>query len=365
MSWRDDMRPASFRGVPFEVRRVDRPTGRRLSVEEFPERDDPGHQDLGVNRLGAIRIDGFVYGPDYMAARNALMDALETKGPGELVDPYYGRLWVSVGACEISESHDRGGVAEFRMEFFRRAEIERQVWREPVAAGAIAAASAAEATATDAATAADAALTGPRRAPTLAKILTDFTAIVTSLGRDIDEVIPPGSGTTVADLATALAETIQTFDDATRISGHVLAGLSASLPETVSSLLLAYERMIRLVGLRRATEIGTLAEYESADDAEAAQDRIVEAARAIEEVAGQPPEVLAELLTLRTVTVAVMTAQITTLPRLREIDIIEPTPAVVLAMDLYGDPDRAEEIVRRNAIANPGFVRGPITVLAS
>ena len=82
MSWRDDLRPASFRGVGFHVADHETPTGRRLVVEDFPERDTPGYQDMGKNWRDPIRLNAFVWGPDYMARRDALLDCVraETRG---------------------------------------------------------------------------------------------------------------------------------------------------------------------------------------------------------------------------------------------------------------------------------------------
>ena len=49
-SWREDLRPASFRGVPFLVDESHVVIGRRVVLHEYPLRDKPYAEDLGKNR---------------------------------------------------------------------------------------------------------------------------------------------------------------------------------------------------------------------------------------------------------------------------------------------------------------------------
>lgn len=45
--WRDRLRDASFRGVPFSVEDDEGSFGRRVQVHEYPNRDKPFTEDLG------------------------------------------------------------------------------------------------------------------------------------------------------------------------------------------------------------------------------------------------------------------------------------------------------------------------------
>ena len=47
MSWREKLRPASFRGVPFKVVDDKTPVGRRVVVHEYPRRDSSYPEDNG------------------------------------------------------------------------------------------------------------------------------------------------------------------------------------------------------------------------------------------------------------------------------------------------------------------------------
>jgi prophage DNA circulation protein len=61
-------------------------------------------------------LEAFVLGDDYMSKRDDLREAFETKGPGDLVHPYWGKLRVVVdGRVRISESPRDGGMARLSM----------------------------------------------------------------------------------------------------------------------------------------------------------------------------------------------------------------------------------------------------------
>lgn len=118
MSWREKLRPGSFRGVPFGVRSAPRTLGRRTAMHEFIQVDTPYIEDLGLLPR-VFSLSAFVIGADYMEKRDALIKALEEPGPGTLVHPYYGELIVSLnGPVSVREGNDVGlGMAEFALSF--------------------------------------------------------------------------------------------------------------------------------------------------------------------------------------------------------------------------------------------------------
>src|SRR6185437_9361631 len=118
MSWRDNLRPGSFRGVAFLIDTgVSTQIGRRGQLHEYPLRDLPWAEDLG-RRARRFAVNCLVIGSDYMTARDQLIAALEARGPGTLVHPYYGTMRVSVvDAVEVREDTKDGGVARFRIPF--------------------------------------------------------------------------------------------------------------------------------------------------------------------------------------------------------------------------------------------------------
>ena len=112
MTWRDEYQPGSFRGASFRTQGHERSGGRRTAIHELPARDEPVVEDLG-RRARQFRFDCHVIGADYRGQRDALIDALEQSGPGELVHPWFGRTMVSVLDYAVSEDTDEGGMARF------------------------------------------------------------------------------------------------------------------------------------------------------------------------------------------------------------------------------------------------------------
>ncbi|MEL6613298.1 MAG: DNA circularization N-terminal domain-containing protein, partial [Bacteroidota bacterium] len=116
MTWRDEILPASFRGVPFEVQGTSRRDGRRTVVLDIPGRDQPFVQDLGAARQTVV-LEALVIGDDYRARRDALLRAVQQPGQGELTHPHYGTKPASVVRADLTESTSEGGMARFTLEF--------------------------------------------------------------------------------------------------------------------------------------------------------------------------------------------------------------------------------------------------------
>lgn len=119
MTWREQLNAvrASFRGVPFHTAEASLAIGRRNVVHEYPQRDDSFVDDLG-RRARVFTVECYVIGEDYLAQRNALWQALEAPGPGELIHPRWGALWVAVqDTASIKETPREGGMARFTITF--------------------------------------------------------------------------------------------------------------------------------------------------------------------------------------------------------------------------------------------------------
>jgi len=114
--WRDRRQGASFRGVPFLLDTDSANVGRRTQVHEFPQRDQPFVEDLG-RRTREYKFSGFVAGDDCLSQRDKLLTALDTPGPGELVHPWFGRMTVTPGDCEVSHARNELGMVRFSLMF--------------------------------------------------------------------------------------------------------------------------------------------------------------------------------------------------------------------------------------------------------
>lgn len=91
----EQLLPASFRGVPFEVTSGSLRAGRRTVVHEYPQRDKPYVEDLG-KATRQITIEAFVVGDDYIARGTALLAEIEKPGSGALIHPWLGEMTVTV-----------------------------------------------------------------------------------------------------------------------------------------------------------------------------------------------------------------------------------------------------------------------------
>jgi prophage DNA circulation protein len=120
IAWLDQLRPASFRGMPFQVDSVEISAGNNLVVREYPFQDLPTVFAMG-KAAEEIKLSGYVIGPDYTTQRDELREQLEVRGVGALVLPTMGTLMVSVAAkYTIKEAPTtEGGIARFDISFVR------------------------------------------------------------------------------------------------------------------------------------------------------------------------------------------------------------------------------------------------------
>ena len=140
MTWREELLPASFRGVPFEVEGDSGSFGRRVQVHEYPQRDKPWTEDLG-RATRAFEITAFLIGPDYLQQRDDFIAALETEGPGILVHPWYGELTVNVkDLARVTHSRLNGGMCEIALSFVEAGELEFPAAADSLGAQALVAA---------------------------------------------------------------------------------------------------------------------------------------------------------------------------------------------------------------------------------
>lgn len=118
MSWRDKLRPASFRGVAFDTLESSFQGGRRGQHHEYPARDRGYVEDLGLTDH-RIRLEAILIGDDYMERRDELIAALEEPGAGELIHPFYDFIEVMVdpGGWTVTESTRRGRHCRIALSF--------------------------------------------------------------------------------------------------------------------------------------------------------------------------------------------------------------------------------------------------------
>lgn len=92
--FKSNLRPASFRGVSFEVSKTVLNVGRRVQVFEYPQRDVPFVEDLGKSAR-RVTITAFTTGTDYISRMKKVISMLEKEGSGRYVDPWLGAMEVT------------------------------------------------------------------------------------------------------------------------------------------------------------------------------------------------------------------------------------------------------------------------------
>lgn len=119
MGWRDRLRQASFRGVPFKVDGIGGKVGRRLAKYQYPYQEENFIDDLGRS-LEGFWLRGYVIGDDYMEQKDAIVSACSKEGPGTLVHPTLGTMTVRCEDLSFSETVDEGGMARLEFTFIEK-----------------------------------------------------------------------------------------------------------------------------------------------------------------------------------------------------------------------------------------------------
>lgn len=381
MSWRDDLRPASFRGVPFHATQTGGTFGRRVVEHEYPNRDVPYVEDMG-RAIRPITLTGFVLGPDYRAARDRLLAALETPGPGDLVHPWLGTLRVYARPGGYSESSDEGGIARFELSFIEAGQLAFPADEPDTQSAAVAAADTADEAAIAVAVAtvstdgpdfvlartvaevrrqiaaARAAVTGP-----LASGLSDIAAVT----RALDSIDPEAQlNAVLGDMQAAFRQVTSTslLRQLTALAGAAAPALTGSEADQQAALNeWAIERAFVRSALSATVAAAAATDWDVYDDAVALRDETADRITAEADLEDDPTA-YAALVDLRAALIADLTTRAADLARLRTVTPSAVTSTLELAQMLYADPSRAEEIAARNGIGHPGFAHGPLRVLS-
>jgi prophage DNA circulation protein len=383
-TWRDRLRPASFRGVPFFVDEASSEYGRRYQHHEYPQRDEPYAEDLG-RKQRRYQVTGYAIGPGYMGVRDRLLAACEQSGAGKLVHPYLGELQVVCDAIRLRERDEEGGICRFELAFAEPG--TRGMPRGRRARGA-----ALRAAGTTLARAAVRAFVGNTfrvqgfpdfvaeaaadnlrelatileglRGPTLptAPSLEFRRRVLELLAIAPDLVSPDVIGEATVAAIAAFAESVAVpiaLDGLEALQDVTFAGPpSTTTParrqqaENAESLeLLVHQGAVAAL----ATPVAAVP-MQTYEEFVAVRDRVVAVCdRAIEE-AITLDAVYDALDDVRAQCIAELRVRGATLQPLRRYTTAYPRPDLVLAQRLYQDPSRAEELARRAGAVHPAFL---------
>jgi prophage DNA circulation protein len=121
MNWLKRLQKASFRGVEFSVESAESTFTRRIATDVFPGTDNFYSEDVARNPSG-FNIEGFLVGSDYDLARDALVEACSQRSPGDLIHPNFGKLRVHCQSLSVHEHIDSGGYLKFTASFVESSE---------------------------------------------------------------------------------------------------------------------------------------------------------------------------------------------------------------------------------------------------
>lgn len=392
MAWRDELRPASFRGVEFFIDVSQKSLGRRAVLHEFPNRETPYTEDMGRVAEG-FEIEGHVLGDDYFEAKRNLERVFNKNGPGELIHPYYGSKFVQIGPVNFTEATRQGAILSFTAKFFEAGDNRFPKGVNDKAAVLEAA--------TDNA---------------LAEIKNEFDNNFSIAGL-------PGFAVDSARDAVALAQ--ETFDEVTKTFADIadataeLAFSTRNLVAEVNDLLQApsqlsqrlldsfslmedafsraeakanahsaffnfgdesdpvdgdtpirqaerknqdqFNNFMRRVAAVKSANTAQAGDYASFDDAEAAR---VEITAVIEEQIRESgdTELYQSLIDVNAALVEALPDVDADLPNVKEYKVEDTTASLLVAYDLFEDPDQEQDIIDRNDISHPGFIAAGTTL---
>ncbi|MCA8264795.1 DNA circularization protein [Burkholderia vietnamiensis] len=441
-SYFDQLRPASFRNIPFVSLGGSSSFGRRQQMHEYPKRDEPWVEDLGRGAR-RIRMLGFVIGDNVIAQRDVMIAACEAVGDGQLVHPTLGRRTVSLMDFRSVEHWERGRYFEFQFEF-----IEGGKRQYPTSEVATLESVLASVTGLNVAAAFDFARTAlseiSQGAAVLGKIVNtaigwysfandlvgdarnlfqtlfslpgDFgrffgSAAHVSFGRSPS--IPALSGASIqslieaatasrANVATAgavldsaarsfSASTVDNFTGAVqgvtsamiaatndpRDSVRLLAALATFSPANDTTISVIGTAMGVVEGactdLFRRSSIGAVAhasasyQPKSSDDAAQMRDFVTGLIDSEMAIAGDSSadQTYKALSALRAAVVADLNKRGAALSSIKTFDFAQPMPSLALAMRIYRDPTRADELVSEADPPHPAFMPTTFKALAN
>ena len=405
-TWRDQMLPASFRGIDFLIPQASVPVGMKVQLHEFPQRDEPFAEQLG-KQAQVHRLVCWIIGDDCFERRDKFMEAVQTPGAGELVHPWLGRMQVKAGEAELTHDFKQGGMAAFAVTFypdiplkFPAAKVNTQ---QQVVKASDSLLDSALARYKSAMAKVDQARLGLARLrnslsgvytviqqqfSTIVGVFTNLTGFVQSLMNSpdslsslfssyfsefsVDDYLGDDSGSSYRNsvaIATQQTEAVASIDTVSQAGGVDAAAASQATANLVQDALLVQVALIISEMPVASQPVSTVTvssveqqavqpivrqEVPVADDVIELRDNLNEAI--FQASLKADPEHYMVLNTLRQTIVKHLTAVAESGVRLVEITPPETLSALVLAYRRFGDATRESEVVQRNRLRHPGFV---------
>lgn len=380
--------------------------GRHAVSHEFPNRDKNYAEDIG--RKGSVfRINGHVLGDSYFFLRNGLIEAMEQDGPGILIHPYLGFKEVQPEGYTFRESTNEGRIAYFTLEFIEAGEpsfpvsviddITKFVTNAVVAVAQIQnafqlvfslarlpgfARETAVGIITEFAESIESGFKNVRLDGTQHARLTKQTSDLktnaatlalnpASLIGEVDSIID-GLKTLVPAAPTSFTiDTASGRDDQLDVFRSLLTfrGSADDIPLTTATRILerqnadAFADAVQQLAIVRLSEQVIAKEFKSNNEALQIRTEISDniASQLLKE--GTRDEVAQALSDLNASLVKAVPNTESDLYNIKSLSVNQDTPSLVLTYDLYESPENERDLIDRNKIRNPAFVKGTLEVL--
>lgn len=395
MTWRDNLIPASFRGVPFKINAASMTGGRRIVTHVFPERDDAEHEDRG-RKNREFRVDAFVLGDDYFSQRDALIDALEETGPGVLKHPYRGQIDVVADSYTVNETVLSGRMATFAI-IFKFDKKEKLTVILPGADVGLYSAQASflsslltflgevyniasfpVAVLQDVINGMNSVLAVALAAKKITGIYDEFQSqistmqgqlsqavlLATAIGNDIIDMVTFGtdvtdsvSGASASDPDTA-TEQFSEMQTMMGVQDSVLTDYPIYAENQDNYPLNELQKHTSRTALGAASGLVATMRIDNVEAADSIRSDLFKMADTVEEDPDVTDDLLASTLDLKVAIDRMIEDRKLTLDRVITIELPEFEPGVVLANRYLDDPTRDLEITAMNEILHPGFVPG-------
>lgn len=390
-------RKASFKGASWHVDTSSESYGRRVVNHQFPMRDTPFNEDLGAKTI-QVQLSGWLSGENWLAERDALIDACTSFGGGTLIHPFYPTpIRASCTDCTVSHAKDALGRVSVSLTFLEDTAYTGGVTTaflpvlvQSVVSSAITAATSAFTAAINT-TSGEKAFTATANEIRSASILLDEARLLSvvdadimpTLSRNIEKLYDAAEDIARGDLnpldyvdpiVDNFRDGISDNNSAARVllpiseynQGFVVDTSGSDTTVVASKNTAATARFFRRVfGLLRG-EFAANGEYNTKSRAEAAQNNFAlwyqtelnqtdptidpEFYEAFDRSAGNIIDMFVENHT-------------SNVPSLR-LKFSGPQSAVALAARIYGDPTRAEEIWKLSGTPHPSFIGPSVEVRA-
>ena len=405
--WLATLWAASYKGFPFFVEQDQEEGGRRVVIHQFPMRDDPYNEDLGM-QAGDFEVSAYVADDTADADAVGLVEVLGSEGAGVLVLPTHGPREVRCLKWKRDRKKDKHGYIAFSLKFVREGKgqsfltsgaLGAAITTAADALGLAAAARAAAALVAAIRGAPDfvpaAAVTGAHNATAaLEAIRTSFAIPPADSAplRDRIEAAFDAAGDVggvdedatrewfeeVADVAIELGEKAPP-EAAVRAFGDMLDAWAPPAPPVTTppgygtpstraeqSVRVEVARFARLVALAAYADSIASRPYSSRGEGVVARLEVTARMNAELEltVGAEDAELFVAIQALFGAVIDFLSALITDLAPLVRVELGRSMPSLWVAWRLYADPLRATELVERNGVPAPSFMPRVFEALA-